>query len=197
MYNGRLFCGRVLWFIATSLSAITAMLAIISFEKNPMAALIFGVVSCISVKQTNSISKHISLTKESGPMEKKIIAMVNEDSDVDALCRRIDQRKQFALKKMKNLEKKIYETQESLSKDCAEDWVTLTDWLRSKGRLPKDYNDKSYSLGFNLKDNGIAVSKQIQGVFSKHNMPEDLKISVEKFIKSELDGDDDDSPKGA
>lgn len=127
-------------------------------------------------------------------MNKKIVALISEDTELEDICKRIDQRKQFAEKKIKDFEKLLKEAHDSLQKDNESDWVILTEWLRGKNRLPSDYNEQTHNISFNLKNNGVAVARldseidmpQIKnmGAFPIDALPPDLQKAMMEIIQN-------------
>jgi len=135
----------------------------------------------------------------------KIVAMISEDQDLEAICTRINQRKHFADKKIKDFQKQLQQAQEDLQKDNEQDWDILKEWLTSKDRLPSEYNDQTHNIGFNLKNNGIHVNRNDEdvempfpgkiknmGSFHMGDLPPELKGAMEQFIAKQMAEEDDD-----
>lgn len=129
-------------------------------------------------------------------MGNKIVAMVSEDNELEAICKRIDQRKQFAEKKVKDLEKQAKDARYALHKDNKADWDILTNWLRNKGRLPADYNEQTHNITFCVKTNGVSVDRldndedmsQIKnmGAFPIDSLPPELRKAMLSFIDKNI-----------
>lgn len=125
-------------------------------------------------------------------MGNKIVAMLSEDSELEAICKRIDQRKQFAEKKMRDIEKQAQDAFDALHKDNKDDWSIVTEWLRNKGRLPADYNEQTHNISFNINNNGIAVDRldsevgmpEIKniGAFPIDSLPPEIRKAMLSFI---------------
>ncbi len=124
-------------------------------------------------------------------MGQKIVAMIDEDPDIEALCKRIDERKHFAKKRIQDFEKQLKEVNESLEKANKEDWESLASWLKDKNRLPSDFNKQTHYVSFNLQHNGIAVGRsngdesniKNVGSFCMDDLPPDLKKAMIKFLE--------------
>jgi len=135
----------------------------------------------------------------------KIVAMISEDKDLEAICTRINQRKHFAEKKIKDYQKQLEQAQEDLQKDNEQDWEILKEWLTEKDRLPSEYNDQTHNIGFNLKNNGIHVNRndddvempfpgkvKNMGAFRMDEMPPELRDAMQSFITKQMEDDDGD-----
>jgi len=105
----------------------------------------------------------------------QIVAMINEDADIAALCGRINQRKQFAEKRIRDFQKQLQEAQKDLSTSNTADWEILTTWLQNKGRLPASYNKQTHNISFNIKNNGIQVDC-INDEPDMSNFPEGMQL---------------------
>jgi len=130
-------------------------------------------------------------------MGEKTVAMLSEDDGLFDVCSRINQRRKFADKRMLDMQKKLKEEMEKLQKENSDDWSSLTEWLRSKGRLPDDFNDQTHSISFNIKSNSVKIAKQGDeedlpnlppGIMGKpmsiDEMPPEMKQSLIKFLES-------------
>jgi len=138
----------------------------------------------------------------------KIVAMINEDKDLEEICIRINQRKHFSQKKIKDFEKQLQQAQEELQKNNEADWEILKDWLSNKDRLPTDYNDQTHNIGFSLKNNGIHVARNDEedergdmpfpgkiknmGAFRMEDLPPEVRDAMKQFIEGQLDNEDED-----
>jgi len=136
----------------------------------------------------------------------KIVAMVNEDQEVEELCKRIDQRKHFANKKIKDFEKQLHKAQDDLQKDNEGDWELLKVWLENKGRLPSDYNVQTHNIGFSLSNNGVTVGRndaedeegmpfppgrvKNMGAFRLEDLPAGLQDAFKSFIEAKMTDND-------
>ena len=114
----------------------------------------------------------------------KIVAMISEDDSLKELCGRIRQRGQFSEKKRKNLQKQMEAELKSLQEENKADWELLRLWLEKKGRLPKGFNKDLDTIGFNINENGIHISKH-ESDFEHIGSPsmDALKNAFMEFIK--------------
>lgn len=124
--------------------------------------------------------------------------MVSEDTELEAICKRIDQRKQFAEKKVKDLEKQAKDTCDSLQRDNKGDWDSITEWLRNKGRLPADYNEQTHNISFNVRTNGVKIERldsdypgepgtlpsqfKNMGLLPIDSLPPELRNAMQSFV---------------
>lgn len=136
-------------------------------------------------------------------MGETIVAMLSEDQELEATCKRISQRRKFADKRMEDFQKQMQEKMEALHKENSADWSLVTTWLKNKDRLPASYNDQTHSISFDLKDNGVKVSTisndsviaglplgaeiQNMGAFAMGELPPELKKEIDKFLKGRMD----------
>lgn len=193
---------RVLWAILVTASALNGVQALFLFEKSPGMAIVLGILSLWLLKKALLMEK-ISNSVKGNIMDGKIVAMLSEDLELEATCKRINQRRKFADKRMEDFQKQMQEKMEDLQKENSEDWVTLTAWLKNNGRLPADFNEQTHNISFNLKDNGVKVAKssdmpdipglppgvkiQNMGAFSMDELPPELKKEMDKFLKGKMD----------
>jgi len=193
---------RVFWFFLVFVSALNGVQAIFTFDKNPGFAIIMGILSIWMLRQAMNMDNLFSFRGK--VMSDKIVAMLSEDQELEATCKRINQRRQFADKRMEDFQKQMQEKMEALQKENSADWDTLTAWLKNNGRLPEGFNDQTHNISFNLKDNGVRVGKNSDrpsfpgpgkiknmGAFSMEELPPELKTQMDKFIKSQMEGKDD------
>ena len=128
----------------------------------------------------------------------KIVAMISEDVEVKELCDRINHRRLFSDKKMQNYKKQMEDAQKSISAENEADWELLRLWLETKNRLPDSFNKQTHSIGFNIEENGIHISKDEEdygsmppgismGTFSIGDLPPGLKEALTAFIKDRED----------
>ena len=185
-------------------SALNGVQAILIFEKSPGVSVFLGLLSLWMLKQAMVMSN--SYIDRGKDMSEKIVAMLSEDLELEATCKRINQRRQFADKRMEDFQKQMQEKMEALSKENEADWDIVTEWLKNKGRLPADYNKQTHSISFNIKNNGVTVGRisegpsnipglppgakiKNMGAFSMEDLPPDLRESMQKFIESKMDDD--------
>jgi len=192
---------KLLWGLMIIASALNGVQAIFSFEKYPVLAIFMGILSWWMLKQAMGM-ENIFNSYKGNIMGEKIVAMLSEDDELKAVCSRINQRRQFADKRMEDFQKQMQEKMEALSKENEADWDLVKRWLKNKGRLPADFNDQTHNISFNIKDNGVKVGKNSDmpdipglppgmkvrnmGTFTMEDLPPELKKQMDEFIKGKM-----------
>jgi len=127
---------------------------------------------------------------------KKTVALISENQEIGDICARISERNQFFRKKIKDVENQVKKIHEETTKLNDSDWDLLRNWLKDNGRLPEDYADQTYSIGFNLDSNAIHISKNKDevksngglslGTFNVEDLPPNFRNAFIDFVENHL-----------
>ena len=87
----------------------------------------------------------------------KILSIIEDDPVMKELCEHIDQRRKTFEETLSFLKKQIKDAHDKSEKDKKPLWDDLTEYLKSKGKLPDDYNDDLYNLSFDLNIGAVKL----------------------------------------
>jgi len=168
------------------------------FNGERLPGVLLSIVSGMFLYLSYSFKKDYNLSIGKEYMGSKIVALINEEEGVTDVCNRIHQRKTFLNKRLQNLEKQVEEAHKTMHDDNAEDWKTLTDWLKEKERIPKGFNEQTHIISFNVEEGGIKLTKKGHnnspfpgvkntGVFQMEELPPELQESMKSFIETKME----------